>query len=89
MSSNPQLCSAEGAVDDDFSQSGLEYGEFVVVEPLDEQFQHTAKMDRHGFGHACDTGIGQGDSHPAPVVGGVCSSYEALVNQPGDAACQP
>jgi hypothetical protein len=36
MSSSPQLCSAEGAVDDDFSQGGLEYGEFVVVEPLDE-----------------------------------------------------
>jgi hypothetical protein len=31
MSSSPQLCSAEGAVDDDFSQSGLEYGEFVIV----------------------------------------------------------
>jgi hypothetical protein len=27
---------AECAVDDDFSQSGLEDGEFVVVEPLDE-----------------------------------------------------
>ena len=27
----PQPCSAEHTVDDDFSQSGLEYGEFVVV----------------------------------------------------------
>ena len=36
MSSSPQLCSAECAVDGDFSQSGLEDGEFMVVEPLDE-----------------------------------------------------
>ena len=80
---------AECAVDDDFSQSSLEDGEFVIVEPLDEQFRHTAKMDRHGFGHACDTSGGQGDNHPAPVVSDICSLYEAVVNQTGYAAGQP
>jgi hypothetical protein len=88
-SSSAAVCSAEGAVDDDFSQSGLEDGEFVVVELLDEQLRHTAKMDRHGFGQTCDTRISQGDDHAAPVVTSVCSSYEALLNQPRDAAGQP
>jgi hypothetical protein len=36
------------AVDDDFSESGRENSEYLIVEPLDEQFRHTAKMDRHG-----------------------------------------
>src|SRR5467141_3552840 len=84
-----RLPSAERAVDDDFSQSGLENGEFLIVEPLDEQFRHTAKMDRHSFGHTCDTGVGQGDNHAAPVLSGVRSTYEALINQPRDAAGQP
>jgi len=35
-SGSAAVCLAECAVDDDFSQSGLEDGEFVIVEPLDE-----------------------------------------------------
>ncbi len=69
------LPSAERAVDGDFSQCGLENGEFLIVEPLDEQFRHTAEMDRHSFGHACDTGVGEGDNHAAPVLDGVRPAY--------------
>src|SRR6266567_7275011 len=83
------LPSAERAVDDDFSQSGLENGEFLIVEPLDEQFRHTVKMDRRSFGHTCDTGVGQGDNHAAPVLSGVRPTYETLIIQPRDAAGQP
>ena len=67
--------SAESAVDDDFSQSGFESGEVVIVEPLNEQARHTAKMDRHCFGQACDTSAGQDDNYAAPVPSGVRSSY--------------
>ena len=42
--------SAERAVDDDFSKRGLEHGEFVIVEALDEQFRHAAKVDRRVSG---------------------------------------
>ena len=70
-----RLPSAERAVDDDFSQSGLENGEFLIIEPLDEQFRHTAKMDRHSCGHTCDTGAGQGDNDAAPVLTGVRPAY--------------
>lgn len=81
--------SAEGAVDDDFSQSGLQNGEFLIVEPLDEQFRHTAKMDRHSFAHTCDTGVGQGHNHATPVLSGGRSTYQTVIDQPRDAAGQP
>jgi hypothetical protein len=80
--------SAERAVDDDLSQSGLEYGEFLIVEAIDEQFRHTAEMDGYSLGHPCDSSIGQGDNHSAPVPGGVGAPYETLVNQSRDAAGQ-
>src|ERR1019366_9485488 len=80
--------SAERAVDRDFSQGGLENGEFLIVEPLDEQFRNTAKMDRHGLGHACDAGVGQGDNHAAPVRSVVRSTHQTVINQPRDTAGQ-
>jgi hypothetical protein len=60
------MSSAERAVDDDFAQRGPENGELLIVEPLDEQFGHAGKVDRHRFFQACDAGAGQRDNHPRP-----------------------
>jgi hypothetical protein len=86
---SPARSSAERAVDDDFSQSGLENDEFLVVEPFDEPFRHTLEMDRHCFGQTRDTGVDQGDKHASPVPGGIRTTHQALFNQPRDAAGQP
>jgi hypothetical protein len=81
--------SVERAVDDDFSQSGPENRELVILEALDEQLRQAANVDRCGFGHACDTGVGQGDNHMAPILSGVRSTYQPVINQTRDAAGQP
>lgn len=46
-------------------------------------------MDRHRFRQARDTGVGQRDSHTAPVPGDVRPEYQTLINQSRDAASQP